>query len=61
MNDLADLQDAVRAVRIFGYSAAQAAQGLEALGKAAKKLEADIEMLKRAAASKRPWHRRRWR
>lgn len=56
------LQDATKAVQAFGCSASQAAQALWAVGEAAKALEAETEILKRAAAAKRPWYRRgRWR
>jgi hypothetical protein len=55
------LQDATKAVQMLGCSMAQAAQALQAFGDAAKELDAETEMLKRAAAAKRPWYRRgRW-
>lgn len=58
------LQDATKAVQALGRSmaqTAQAAQAMQAFGEAAKVLEAETAMLKRAAAAKRPWYRRgRW-
>lgn len=58
------LQDATKAVQAFGRSmakTAQAAQAMQAFCEAAKGLEAETAMLKRAAAAKRPWYRRgRW-
>jgi hypothetical protein len=52
------LQDATKAVQAFGCSMAQAAQALQAIGNAGKRLEAETAALKRAAAAKRPWYRR---
>lgn len=55
------LQNATNVVQAFGCSMVQAAQSLQAFGDGAKALEAETEMLKRAAAAKRPWYRRgRW-
>ena len=55
------LQDVTKAAQMFGVSAAQVAQALDALGRAAKELVSASEMLNRAAAAKRPWYRRgRW-
>jgi len=55
------LQDATKAMQAFDCSMAQAAQTMRAFGEAVKVLEAETDMLKRAAAAKRPWYRRgRW-